>query len=219
MMDYVAMSQAAYSEGTADNITGHRLLPKYSDADYSTYRNLSTGELTIAFRGSKFHKYLGDYRADTMIALGLEGYDPKFQKALEVYDSVHEAFPDSRLTLTGHSLGGGEAAYVARKRGAPAEAFDPGIGIDAIYRTIRGKRNNNIHIRRNPLDPVSIGGEFPSEGKVSRYMDPFYRPNFFGYSNNLNPHDMGAFNPAFRFGKDTSGPYQVDEVLAVKRER
>jgi len=114
MKDFAAMSSGAYSEGTADNIPRHRLLPQYSGADYSTYRNLSTGELTIAYRGSKFHKYLGDYRSDGMIALGLEGYDPKFQKALEIYDTVHEAFPDARLSLTGHSLGGGEAAYVAR---------------------------------------------------------------------------------------------------------
>jgi len=61
------------------------------------------------------------------------------------------------------------AAYVSRHTGAKATIYNPGIGIDAIYRTATGATNPNIEIARVPLDPVSVGAEFPSEGKETWY--------------------------------------------------
>jgi len=173
------MSIAAFDEAAGNHplgsgeVPGHRIMKRYSGADVTVYQNLTDpSEISIAYRGSDFlnpHTVLGDIKSDIAIAFGLEGFDSKFINAKSLYNRVAKENSGSRIHLTGHSLGGGEAAYVARATGAQADVFNPGIGIDAPFRSLFGEENPNIHIRRVPFDPISIGGEFPSEGDETWY--------------------------------------------------
>lgn len=193
--DYWLMSNAAYNEaGSSHPFSGDLEAPSYekmvrhlSGSDSTVYHNLDhPDEYTIAYRGSRFERHLAsDTGADLAIATGLEGYNPRFRKALATYDALRLEHPKASIHLTGHSLGGGEAMYVSRQRGAKATAFDPGMGIDAFVRTLRGVRNGNIDIERVPLDPVSALSELPSEGTMHWYRPRTYNPH--NLSDNFYP--------------------------------
>jgi len=185
-LDYYNASNASYAEagryGSPD-IYGHEFVRNLSDSDSSVYTN-KLGQYIIAYRGSRFDRHASDYAADASLVFGLEGWNPRFVHALTKYRKVKVLAGDNAVHLTGHSLGGAEAAYVARQTGAKATIYNPGIGIDAILRTATGARHPNIEIARVPIDPLSVGAEFPSEGK-----ETWYRPR------GLNPHSMGNFKP------------------------
>jgi len=185
--DWLDMSEEAYNEAGGigpGTVKGHKILKKYSGRDATVYENPQSGELTIAYRGTRIDRHpLSDLTADAALALGLEGYNSRFQSSDALYKKLRKARPKTKIHLTGHSLGGGEAAYVARNhKNAEADVFNPGIGVDAIGRTLVGERQSNIHIHRVPLDPLSIGSELPSEGDMNRYG-----------ANQWNVHGLGNF--------------------------
>jgi len=186
--DYLNAAEGAYEEagrhGTG-NIVGHEIIRSMSGEDSTVYRN-SAGQFIIAYRGTRFDRHpFSDAAADIAIATGFEFKSPRFQKALSTYWALRQLHPKADIHLTGHSLGGGMAAYVARATGEGATVYNPGIGIDAIPRTIVGVRNPHIEIHRVPTDPLSVGSELPSEGIMKRYRQRQYNPH--GTHRNFRP--------------------------------
>ena len=96
-----------------------------------------TAPIVISFRGTKT---LGDVSSD--LHLGSRGVvgKPFREAAFEYYQNVRKAHPDREIILTGHSLGGHLAAYVATKA----------YNIDPILRS-----NPILQVRTFNTAPVS----------------------------------------------------------------
>lgn len=79
-------------------------------------------EIVISFAGTYDKDISGDIAAD--IALGNGHYSEQLKQAAEYYLQVKSANPDAKITLTGHSLGGGLASLIAVFFDEDAATFD-----------------------------------------------------------------------------------------------
>ena len=72
-------------------------------------------EIVIAYRGSQLFPIKEAYRdfVETDFKIGLGKKPKQFDEGFELYKSVIEKYPYEEVRLTGHSLGGGIAQYVA----------------------------------------------------------------------------------------------------------
>lgn len=102
------------------------MLKTVSTGFYGAYYRNPENEIVVAFRGTE-PTDLEDLGADACIGLKVV---PRRQAddARSFFDSVRQANPESRIVLTGHSLGGFLAKVVASQTGATAITFNaPGI--------------------------------------------------------------------------------------------
>ena len=109
----------------------------------------SEGPIVISFRGTKS---ASDVLSD--IRLGIFGtVDKKFRdSAFEFYQKVRDANPNREIVLTGHSLGGHLAQYVASR------AYNSDSNLSA---------NSNVHVRTFNMAPIktthsSVFRKFPN---------------------------------------------------------
>ena len=91
-------------------------------------------EIVISYRGSDEFK---DLKADTGFIAGywsknLPALEAQVQKAEELYKSVRESNPDAKITITGHSLGGGPAQIVVARNSDDANLFGITIGAPGV---------------------------------------------------------------------------------------
>lgn len=146
--------------------------------------------VVIAFRGTK---ELEDLLPDVSVALMLESMSPRFQDALRIVRSAQSFFgPDTQIVLTGHSLGGSLALYVASKLGLGAAAFNPiatanladmlGSLIRSVGRVFVPwpRKKNRLQVHHVIGDPIS---------SFSLDLDrKLYKPYF-----DMNPHTLDQF--------------------------
>ena len=161
--------------------------------DHRTRLFVSPGEVVIAFRGT-VPSDPSDLLADAALLNGTEHTAPVFRKAVKQVESALIAFPGRKLTLTGHSLGGGVALYAFAKhwkRVSDVYAYNPGMGKSAIFQGLKDllwckiartskckKYKRAIHIFRTKWDPISILGA-PSATTVRQTAkDPHTIDNF-----------------------------------------
>ncbi len=81
------------------------------------FKNLENDQYVIAYRGSEIYPLEDAYKdfIETDLKIGI-GIKPKqFFEGLEVFNKVHEEFdvPKEKISITGHSLGGGIAQFVS----------------------------------------------------------------------------------------------------------
>ena len=84
------------------------------------YKNKTTNEIVIAYRGT-------DSMGDIVISdvqIALKDDPQQASKAVKFYERVKEMYPDSEISLTGHSLGGSLAHYVSAAKGVTAVTFN-----------------------------------------------------------------------------------------------
>ena len=81
----------------------------------------------IAYKGTDTDN-LSDLRADLSILFGARRSDPKFKRALNLFDAVRNDYPTEQITVTGHSLGGQLSQHVAGNRQTHAYTFNAGAG-------------------------------------------------------------------------------------------
>ena len=84
------------------------------------YKNKTTNEIIIAYRGT-------DSMGDIVISdvqIALKDVPQQASKAVKFYERVKEMYPDSEISLTGHSLGGSLAHYVSAAKGVTSVTFN-----------------------------------------------------------------------------------------------
>lgn len=89
------------------------------------------GRPSIAFRGS--HRVEDFLVSDPLLALGLDKYDTRFQKAKRLTKLVEDKYQSS-ADVFGHSLGGS----VAEKAGGSGNIFtyNKGVGFGDVFKSI-----------------------------------------------------------------------------------
>ena len=131
--EYAKLTLEVY-RGTApqgwENL-GVKLPPTAGDSGFyaAAYRNMATGEIVIAFRGTELPDDLGDLTADAAVAT--DGEHQQFVDALEFARQIYEEYDQQSytVTVTGHSLGGGLAQLAADVFGWDGVTFEaPGVG-------------------------------------------------------------------------------------------
>lgn len=71
---------------------------------------IRSGEVVVSFAGTYQPDVFGDWKANGGLATGFGS--KQLVQAAEYYLQVKAANPDTTITLTGHSLGGGLAALI-----------------------------------------------------------------------------------------------------------
>ena len=102
----------------------------------AAYRNNTTGDVVIAYRGTNDTKDV--IGADAKIALPAAAWDSQFKDALEFAKSIKEQYPNKAISVTGHSLGGGLAQVASQAYGFHGITFDP-AGAENIVRSSQFK--------------------------------------------------------------------------------
>lgn len=85
---------------------------------YDIYRRGETDDVMLAFRGTDSKR---DYFHANLAVWPFSGQYREARKAYEAYAARH---PQHRITLTGHSLGGGLALGISVRHGVDAIVFD-----------------------------------------------------------------------------------------------
>lgn len=78
--------------------------------DMNVYVNNVTKEAIVVFRGNTTSKR--DMYTVASVVGGYEGFNKRVKQNIEHTQQALEAYPDYKFTLSGHSLGGGEALYI-----------------------------------------------------------------------------------------------------------
>ena len=106
------------------------------DKDLSTMENKvfvnSEGTPQIAYRGTV---RLGDWLRNGLIATGLEKYDPKFNEAKQLRDSVEEKYKKAP-EIYGHSRGGSLAEYAGKGTQSKVTTYNKPVSISGLGKTI-----------------------------------------------------------------------------------
>lgn len=94
-------------------------------------------EVVISYRGTDLTNP-SDLLADTEILLGRDKIkvflNDRFDEANSLYNKVKAEYPESEITLTGHSLGSAEAIYVGTKNNNRSVSFNEGTSpLDALF--------------------------------------------------------------------------------------
>lgn len=102
------------------------------------FANSKTGDKVIAFAGTRD---MADWGENKDAQLG--GSFDNFEAAL-IADVINTIFPNDKLTLLGHSKGGGNAAYASMATGLDATTFNAETVSDESVRSIHGVKKSNI---------------------------------------------------------------------------
>jgi hypothetical protein len=154
------------------------------------YVSKAIGEAVVAFQGTVLGREMtkgGDLLADVQVVIGML---PQYcSAALRLFERTGEVYPDYKVSLVGHSLGGGIAQVIGYWTAVPFVTFNaPGMWGDIqkskilfwspsnAWRSIKGTFKGSLLAKqmaatgrnfRNVLDPVS--GYGMHYGPVTRF--------------------------------------------------
>ncbi|MDH5571446.1 MAG: hypothetical protein OEY89_06750 [Gammaproteobacteria bacterium] len=161
LLDCARISEDVYSKKvnfTSDSWVevGQPVINKSSGFYSRLYRNKKSAEFVIALRGTEVTDW-GDIVAD--LAIIKRKLSPQFIDAYHAYEAYKRTIKSNKFLITGHSLGGALAKYIAARYGEKAIAFNaPGIkGMGAGLASMHHKAT--IHNVNALLDPVSKFGD------------------------------------------------------------
>lgn len=103
------------SENIIDGPTFHG---KFSDLSYDLFRNDTSGDVVMCFRGT-------DTRWDWLFTNFSIALSPHYLSAYKHFRSAKQRFGSRLKVVTGHSLGGGIALGCSVRYGIDAVVFDP----------------------------------------------------------------------------------------------
>lgn len=118
------------------------------------YKSDRDKTIIIAVRGTQVTDNYDDIDADIQVALGSEEQTKRFAMADNIVATMLRRFPDYKIMLTGHSLGGGIVYRLADKyKQLTGEVFNPAVNIKTIRDTAGTSSRVRTHIIHG--DPVS----------------------------------------------------------------
>lgn len=151
---------------------------KDSGMQAGVYQNQETGEMVLAFRGTESCDFpcsfdeskevLLDLAADIQLTAGKNG--SQFRHAFEYAQEVVERYPDLKITLIGHSLGGGLAQAAGASLGLETFAYNSAPVADDFFDDYPAVLTSEqlseiIHVLADIHDPVSNTDE---TGKIDQ---------------------------------------------------
>lgn len=117
-----ALAASSYNSGKSEPAR-YAVLQTFTRAKDGTnavlYYDMDSGDITLAYRGTVD---LTDWKNNVVNAIG--GRSSEYVAAVGIARDVQNEYPDALVELTGHSLGGGEAALAAAVAGTYATTFN-----------------------------------------------------------------------------------------------
>jgi hypothetical protein len=200
MDEHASFSQAAYDayylgHHDAEKKLQERYPDHYIDGDLSDDTGVviskPDGTGVVAFRGTD-PRNMYDLAADALV---LSGYHreknshfprTRFARANDLYERAKQHYEVT--SLTGHSLGGTLADYVARRHDLEAHVFNPGESPFEYFRFGRTIPSKS-HVYTTGSDAISY-----SSNAYRRHQDVNYRPKTEGGGwFMLDSHSLGNF--------------------------
>jgi len=202
--EHAVVSDAAYNfyekgeEFAQDELDGflegYKIDPEYSD-DHAVTVLRPDGTAIIGYRGTDPYN-IYDIGADTLILFGSHRQKSsvipytRFERSNDFYGVVSQKYDVK--SVSGHSLGGSVADYVARKNNLPAFIFNPGETLSifpgespALYDE---PFESKTKVYTTGKDPISIGVymtkdhqeivEVAQTVKTGSFLDSHSRHNF-----------------------------------------
>lgn len=166
-------------------------MQRSSGMDAGVYKNRDTQELVIAFRGTETCDFscsldevqnsTRDMIADAAIGTGI--VSDQFKHAFNFAQDIVKRYPISKITVTGHSLGGGLAQAVGATLGLETYAFNSSPVPDHFFDTYQITLTSEqlaelIHVVADVHDPVSNTNETGDFYFDSHHVTPLIQLNF-----------------------------------------
>lgn len=143
------------------HIFGYELDEKYNDIESALYVNHTTKTWILGYRGTEITE-LKDYMSDLHILFGTQAWNTRFNASVQSYENAKKAYPDYHSIITGHSLGGTIAYFIAQKFNPDrCVAFNPGSSANPTFAqliadTQRQKPwTRHVFTYRMSRDPIS----------------------------------------------------------------
>ena len=137
--------------------SGYYLDKKLSNHNEQVYYKPDERKLLVSVAGT--HN-LSDWGTDLALATGNLKNTNRYKEADNILQAAKLKYKPTNTTVTGHSLGGTIASYIASKAGG-----DKAITLDAGY-TIGEKTRGNTDAYRNKGDVVSLLGAYTKNMKT-----------------------------------------------------
>ncbi|MDO9312553.1 MAG: lipase [Nitrosomonas sp.] len=192
-ISYAKLADAIYDfdNATVDSWELIESNGKSSGMDAGVYKNRDTNELALAFRGTETcdfpcsFKELEDTARDAIAdaAIGTGTVSDQFKDAFRFAQGVVSRYPGIKITVTGHSLGGGLAQAIGAVLGLETFAFNSSPVPDHFFDTYSITLPNEeiqelIYVIADVHDPVS---NTDNTGKFyfdSHHVTPLIQFNF-----------------------------------------
>ena len=153
---YSRQSPTEAEKYVATHLPGYHMHEGLSDNHSVVLHNAKNNDVIIAYRGtlnSVKHPLLSiqDYVDDAQIALGLHHLHtlPRQEQAQHKYHRVAATFPNEKIRVAGHSLGGVESYHVATMNNLEGHHFQIGESPLPGVATLH-KINSTFH-NKNPI--------------------------------------------------------------------
>ena len=181
------------NEELQEYLPNHNILNELSDPNATVIKKKN--HLTISYRGTD-PLNPSDIGADFNILSNINFFS-RFREAENKYLQVKEAYPDSRITLTGHSLGGALGIHTGRKYDLEGTFFNPGsspLSVPTEIRESMKTREHNFTIHHVFGDPISASNAWldKSDKIITHYVNPLtYAKQW--YSGQVGGHPLSNF--------------------------
>jgi hypothetical protein len=152
------LADSSYHRGAAADVEGYQLVRQDKDrAVYEREKEDGSKEAVISFSGTRLKgsQRKHDLLADAALVLGLHGMTNRFKDSLKQTRALVDQYGADNVRAVGHSLGGSQAAYVAKKTGVQAAAFNPGATLANLK-----DFNKDTTVYKSTKDPISFLSSF-----------------------------------------------------------
>jgi len=133
---------------------GYKVIKSVDNKDTGFHAEvLANGnDVIIAYRGTNLTS-IQDIRND--VAMARDKIPAQATDAIKVYDQVKQDYPNSDVTVTGHSLGGSLSQIVSSVRGCEAVTFNA-YGTKDMFENSTNIKEENIVNYVNEWDPITM---------------------------------------------------------------